>query len=137
MAEGLPRFQRHLQGLADALAVIAYPELTVEVGERTADPPALVCHLIPGGWRDGTAARGSDDAGIVVQITCVAATWQVAAHLWDLVEARLLDGLVSVDGRFVMSVAPHGGERQVKPDHTVNPTVWTAKPHYLLATTPD
>lgn len=137
MAVGLPRFERHLAGVEAALSDIVYPGLTVEVGERTADPPVLIVHLLPGGWRDGTLARGWDDVGAVVQVTCVASTWQVAAYLWDQVESRLVDGLVLVDGRTVMQVAPHGGGRQVRPDHTVSPAVWTAMPHYLLSTTPE
>lgn len=136
MAVGLPRFERHMQGVIDALSTIAYPGLTVEGGQRTEDPPALVVHILPGGWRDGTAARGYDDAGVVVQVTCVASTWQVAGFLWDQVESHLVDGLVSVEGRSVMQVSPHGGERQIKPDHTVSPEVWTAKPAYLISTTP-
>lgn len=133
----LPRIERHLAGVKAALETIVYPGLSVEVGQRTGPAPALVLHAVPGGWRDGTMARAYDDAGLVFQVTCVALTWEVAAFLWDRVEERLLDGVVSVDGRSVMHVSPHGGERQVKPDTTVNPEVWTAKPQYLLATTPE
>lgn len=135
MAVGLPRHERHLQGIVDALADVDYPGLSVEAAERTRPPPVLIAHLVPGGWRDGSAARTYDDAGIVVQVTCTAHTWQVAAHLWDLVEERLLHGHVAVDDRRV-DVDTHGGGRQVRADRTVHPTVWSAHPHYVLVTTP-
>lgn len=135
-AVGLPRHERHLQGVIDSLSTIVYPGLTVEAVERHEEAPALVVHLIPGGWRDGTVGRPHDDAGVPVQVTCVGGTWQVTAYLWDLVEARLLYGPLVIEGRHRAGVAPHGGERQVKADTSVKPTVWTAKPVYLISTTP-
>lgn len=136
VATGLPSPERHLDAVVTALADIAYSGLTVEPVTRTEDPPAVVCHLIPGGQHDGTVERPHDDASYIVQTTCVGRTWRTALHVWGLVQDRLLDGVVAIDGRHVAMVEPHS-HGSLQPDRDDNPTLYFATPRWKLSTTPE
>lgn len=135
VATGLPSPERHLDAVETALGEIVYSGLTVESVTRTEAPPTIVCHLIPGGQHDGTVSRPHDDASYIVQTTCVGQTWREATYVWGLVQDRLLDGVVTVDGRFVMQVEPHS-HGSLQPDNAVNPTLYFATPRWKLSTTP-
>ena len=142
----LPLFEAHDAAVA---ATIAETGLAVDIGAKpdgagwqgaSGESDFVVYAIVyplPGGSRDGSVARPYDDATLPYQITCVADTVSAARQVVDTVEAALVDGGITVAGRFVEPIEPAeaGGGIQ-RDDQTGDPPLFYATPRYDITSRP-
>lgn len=90
---------------------------------------------IPGGSRFGTIAEPEQDATLLFQVTCVAATRAACEELVDAVSAAAHHSNWEVPGRSIERVIHDYGSAHVRPVDDPEPTapsLWVATPRFRV-----
>lgn len=95
-----------------------------------------IVYPLPGGSRDGSAARPYDDITLPYQVQCIGDTASAVRAVVDLVEAALVDTRIAVAGRFVEPVEPSDSGGLTREDETSEEPLFYATPRYEITTRP-
>lgn len=112
----------HLDGLLDDF-------ITVEVGERTVDPPAVVVQPLAGGTWLELIAPTWDDGEAPWQFPCVSTHPSQAEQIADKVRIALLDNAPPAG---VKHIRPDTAGYGATPDRDVDPHLWESTPVFYL-----
>jgi hypothetical protein len=94
-----------------------------------------IVYPLTGGQFDGSLEAVNEDADLLYQVTCVAGSRATVQALEDAVNAALLPGVFTIDGRSVMACR-HESTGNPRRDASVNPPAFLSTPRYRLSTTP-
>lgn len=97
--------------------------------------PYIVVYPWGGFTFDGHLARADDNATLEWQLTCVGQTREQCEAVQDVAFTLIGNPLTVVD-RFVPRVRLGSAGGGVRPDETVQPTVWVATPQLAAWSTP-
>lgn len=97
--------------------------------------PYMVVYPLPASI-DGHLAAADDQASLTWQITCVGATRSQAEVVADYALAALVGQTLAVTGRDIPRVVLDDAAGGVRPDETVQPTVFIATPRFRAWSTP-
>lgn len=130
----LPLLRTHTDAVIAALVALGGPP----VGDAHApdeEAPYYVAYPVPGGESTGNLGSPSDDAVLIVQVTCVGKSREQAQWMADKATEKLLNETLTVADRKIARIKLDTNPG-VRRDDDVTPPVFTSMPRFRLMSTP-